>query len=104
MIDFKKIIKAGVHFGHQKSRWCNRMAPFIWGHKSQIHLIDVSKTAIQLERAARFLQEVAARGEKILWVGTKKPAQDIMNEIANRLRMPVVSHRWVGGTLSNFVQ
>lgn len=104
MFDLKNFIQAGVHFGHQKSRWHPRMARYIWGHKNQIHLIDVSKTAIQLEKAARFLKEVAERGEKILWVGTKKPAQDIMNAIADRLRMPVVSHRWVGGTLSNFIQ
>ncbi len=104
MIDFKKLVKAGVHFGHQTSRWLPKMSPYIWGVKSNIHLIDVSKTAYQLEKSARFLQKVAGEGKQILWVGTKKAARVVIKDVATKLNMPYVNHRWVGGTLSNFAQ
>ncbi len=104
MIDFRQLVKAGVHFGHQTSRWCPKMAPFIWGHKNKVHLIDVSKTAFQLEKAAKFLEGVTADNGTILWVGTKKAAQNIVRDTANTLKMPYVNHRWIGGTLSNFNQ
>ncbi len=104
MIDFKELVKAGVHFGHQASRWVPKMSPYIWGVKNKVHLIDVSKTAHQLERAAMFLQEVATENKQILWVGTKKPARGIVQSVATKLDMPYVNHRWVGGTLSNFAQ
>lgn len=104
MIDFKELIKAGVHFGHRRSVWSPRMAPFIWGYKNNVHLIDVSKTASQLEKAARFLEQVATEGKPILWVGTKKPAQPIIYATATKLGMPYVTHRWIGGTLSNYSQ
>ena len=104
MVDFKELIKAGVHFGHRRSVWSPRMAPFIWGFKNNVHLIDVSKTAHNLEQAAQFLVSVAADGKSILWVGTKKPAQAIIYAAANRLGMPYVTHRWIGGTLSNHSQ
>ncbi len=104
MIDFKKLIKAGVHFGHQASRWMPKMDPYIWGVKNKVHLIDVSKTAHQLEKAARFLQEVAGQGKQILWVGTKKPAREIMKQTATSFEMPYVDYRWIGGTLSNYAQ
>ncbi len=104
MIDFKKLIKAGVHFGHQASRWMPKMEPYIWGVKNKVHLIDVSKTAHQLEKAAQFLQEVAAEGKQILWVGTKKPARGIIKETAVSFNMPYVDYRWIGGTLSNYAQ
>lgn len=100
-VDFKELVKAGVHFGHQTSRWCPKMAPYIWGYKNNVHLIDVSKTAYQLEQAAQFLEGIAAEGKTILWVGTKKPAQAIVQALAAKLGMPFVNHRWVGGTLSN---
>ena len=104
MIDLKKLVKAGVHFGHQASRWVPKMSPYIWGVKNKIHLIDVSKTAHQIERAANFLQHVSADGKQILWVGTKKPARSVVESVAKKTGMPYVSHRWVGGTLSNFGQ
>lgn len=100
-VDFKELVKAGVHFGHQTSRWCPKMAPYIWGYKNNVHLIDVSKTAHQLEKAAQFLEGIAAEGKNILWVGTKKSAQAIVQAMATKLDMPFVNHRWVGGTLSN---
>jgi small subunit ribosomal protein S2 len=80
------------------------MEPYIWGHKNNVHLIDVSKTAFQLEKAAKFLEGVAAEGKSILWVGTKKAAQDSVRSAAEHLNMPYVNHRWIGGTLSNFSQ
>ena len=100
----RTLIQAGAHYGHKASRWFPKMAPYIWGQKNNIHLIDVSITARQLERAGRFLEEVASQGKTILWVGTKKPAQDIIRSTAARLNMPCVVHRWIGGTLSNFGQ
>ena len=66
MIDFRKLVKAGVHFGHQTSRWMPKMFPYIWGVKNKVHLIDVSKTAYQLERAASFLKAVSSEGKQIL--------------------------------------
>lgn len=104
MINLEKLYKAGVHFGHQKRRWCPKMAPYIWGYKNNVHLIDISKTAIQLEKAAKFLEEKVAQGSSVLWIGTKKPAQDIVKSTAVALDMPFVNHRWIGGTLSNFAQ
>lgn len=101
---YKKLIEAGVHFGHQASRWSPKMHQYIWGTKNKIHLIDVSQTAYQLERSAAFLKEVAAKGQQILWVGTKKSAQNVVRDIASKFDMPYVDHRWVGGTLSNFSQ
>jgi small subunit ribosomal protein S2 len=103
-IDLKALIKAGVHFGHQASRWSPKMNPYIWGHRRGVHLIDVSKTAYQLEKAAKFLEEIAASGKSILWIGTKKPAQEIIANVAKAVDMPYVNHRWIGGTLTNFPQ
>ena len=80
------------------------MDPYIWGSKNNVSLIDVSKTAYQLEKAAKFLESIAAEGKTILWVGTKKPAQDVISSVATALNMPSVTHRWIGGTLSNYSQ
>lgn len=104
MIDFRKLVEKGVHFGHQTSRWCPKMKPYIWGHKNKTHLIDVSKTAFLLEKSARFLEDVASKGQTILWVGTKRSAQDVVGDVADQLGMPRVTHRWVGGTLTNQAQ
>lgn len=104
MIEFRELIQAGLHFGHQKSRWCPKMAPYIWGHRNGVHLIDVSKIAFNLEKAANFLDTVAAKGETILWVGTKKSAKTMIESIGQNLNMPYVSHRWLGGTITNFYQ
>ena len=103
-VDLKQMLEAGVHFGHRTSRWSPKMRPFIWGAKNKIHLIDISKTALLLERAGTFLKEVTSTGGKILFVGTKKAAQDIVLASANRTQMPYVTNRWVGGTLSNYEQ
>ncbi len=101
---FRKLAEAGVHFGHETSRWCPKMSPYIWGTKNHVHLIDVSKTENQLKKAAKFLEQVAANGEQVLWVGTKKAAQDVLTTTAKSLDMPYVCQRWVGGTLSNYTQ
>ena len=101
MIDLKSLVKAGVHFGHQSSRWCPRMAGYIWGQKNGVHLIDISKTAIQLERASKFLENTIKEGKTVLWIGTKKPAQATIREAADVAGMPFVTHRWIGGTLTN---
>ncbi|MEW5972115.1 MAG: 30S ribosomal protein S2, partial [Pseudomonadota bacterium] len=100
----KKLIENGVHFGHQIQRRDPRMDPFIWGKKNGVHLIDVSKTVHQLERAAQFLEAVASEGKQILFVGTKRPAQGIIEETAKKLNCPFSATRWVGGTLSNYPQ
>lgn len=101
MIDFRVLVKAGVHFGHQKMRWCPKMEQYIWGYKNNVYLIDVSKTASQLEKASLFLHDIASQGKSVLWIGTKKAARDIVQETATGLGMPYVVHRWIGGTLSN---
>ncbi len=101
MINFRELAKKGVHFGHQTSRWCPKMAPYIWGSKNKTHLISLEKTAHQLEKSATFLKSIAAEGKTILWVGTKKAAQDIVKNAAESINMPFVIRRWVGGTLSN---
>ncbi len=104
MLDLREMLKAGIHFGHRTARWCPKMRPFIWGAKNKVHLIDVSKTAILLEKAGNYLKAVVAEGGTLLWVGTKKPAQVSIQKIATDLQMPYVINRWVGGTLSNFEQ
>lgn len=104
MVDLKELVRCGVQFGHQTWRWSPRMAKYIWGQKDGVHLIDVSKTAQQIERSAQFLESVAAEGKQILWVGTKKAARGIIGDIGTRLNCPHVNNRWVGGTLTNFSQ
>ncbi|MBA3751179.1 30S ribosomal protein S2 [Candidatus Dependentiae bacterium] len=101
MIDLRLLIKNGVHFGHQTARWSPQMKPYIWGSKNDIHLIDVSKTAAGLERAAKFLEQVASEGRTILWVGTKKAAQDAIEYAAQETNSPLVKYRWVGGAFTN---
>jgi len=104
MIELKKLIEAGVHFGHKASRWHPKMEPFIWGKRNNIHLINVRSTGERLEKAAQFLESVAAQKKTILWVGTKKAAQEAMIQVGKRTNSPYVIHRWIGGTLTNFSQ
>jgi len=104
MIDFRQLIDVGLHFGHQKSRWCPKMQPYIWGHRGGVHLIDISKTAYALQKTATFLESVVARGETILWVGTKKTAKDTIAIVGQATNMPYVNYRWVGGTITNYHQ
>ena len=104
MINLKELLDAGVHFGHRTSRWSPKMRPFIWGARNKVHLIDISKTAFLLERAGKFVKELAANGGSFLFVGTKKAAQGLVRQSATSLGMSFVVHRWIGGTLSNFEQ
>jgi small subunit ribosomal protein S2 len=101
---FGELVKAGVHFGHQKSRWCPKMKQYIWGYKNGVHLINVALTADHLRKAEKFLETVAAEGKTVLWVGTKKAASKSIMEIGTRLNQPFVNHRWLGGTLLNWSQ
>jgi small subunit ribosomal protein S2 len=103
-IDLRKLIEAGVHFGHQTWRWCPKMKPYIWGEKNSIHLIDVSKTARQMEKAGHFLRDIASKGKPILWVCTKEAGKGIVEKRALELTNPYVTGHWVGGTLTNFPQ
>ena len=104
MLELKSLVKAGVHFGHQVAKWNPKMSPYVWGIKNNIHLIDVSKTAWKLDRAAKFLEDIVAEGKSILWVGTKKQAQSSILKAGTDLKMSYVQHRWIGGTLTNYYQ
>ncbi len=101
-ISLRDLLDAGVHFGHQTRRWNPRMKPYIFGQKNGIHIINLQQTAIQLARACAFVSEAVAKGEKILFVGTKRQASDIVAESARAAGQYYVSHRWLGGMLTNF--
>ncbi|HWP29326.1 MAG TPA: 30S ribosomal protein S2 [Chloroflexota bacterium] len=101
-ISMKVLLEAGVHFGHQTRRWDPRMRPFIFTERNGIHIIDLQQTVRRLEEAMTFVRDVAARGGTILYVGTKKQAQETIQEEATRAGMPYVIQRWLGGTLTNF--
>jgi small subunit ribosomal protein S2 len=100
----KELLEAGVHFGHKTSKWCPKMKPFIWGAKNKVYFIDVAKTAFILNKACEQVKTIAANGGKILWVGTKVSAQKSIKMAGEELDMPTVSHRWIGGCLTNFEQ
>lgn len=101
-ITMKQLLEAGVHFGHQTRRWNPKMKPFIFGERNGIHIIDLQQTLKYFEIAYEFAKSVTAEGGKILFVGTKKQAQDAIKEEAQRCGMPYVNFRWLGGTLTNF--
>jgi small subunit ribosomal protein S2 len=98
----KQLLEAGVHFGHQTSRWNPKMKPYIFGARNGIYIIDLQRTVKLFEEAYNFLVELAAQGGQILFVGTKKQAQDAVREEADRCGMFYVNTRWLGGTLTNF--
>lgn len=102
-IQMKTLLEAGVHFGHQTRRWDPRMKPFIFTERNSIHIIDLQQTVRRLEEAMAFARDLSARGGAILFVGTKKQAQEAIQEEAVRCGMPYVSQRWMGGMLTNFV-
>ncbi len=103
-LDLEKFIDNHVQFGHKSSSRHPGMNQYIWGRRNDIYLIDVSKTAHQLQKAAEFLKATAASGKSILVVGTKKAAQPAVEKIAKELGIPHVTHRWIGGTLTNYRQ
>jgi len=101
-IGVKELLDAGVHFGHQTKRWNPRMKPFIFDARNGIHIIDLSKTLNQLEAACNFLFGTVSKGGKVLFVGTKKQAQQAVKETAKESGQYYVTERWLGGTLTNF--
>src|SRR3989338_7244836 len=98
----KKLLESGVHFGHQTKRWNPKMKRFIFGERSGIYIIDLEKTIEHLNHARDFIHDIAARGGNILFVGTKKQAQEVVEEAAQKSGMFFVKHRWLGGLLTNF--
>lgn len=98
----KQLLEAGVHFGHQTKRWNPKMAPFIFGARNGIYIIDLEKTVEYLQRAREFLKDLTRKGEVVLFVATKKQAQAIIVEQAKHCGIYYVSHRWLGGLLTNF--
>jgi small subunit ribosomal protein S2 len=98
----KQLLEAGVHFGHQTRRWNPKMAPYIFMERNGIYIIDLQKTVRKLEDAYSFVKSVVAEGQTILFVGTKKQAQEAVAEEAERCNMYFVNQRWLGGTLTNF--
>lgn len=98
----KKLLECGVHFGHQTRRWNPKMRRFIFGERSGIYIIDLEKTIEYLNTARDFVRTVAAKGGRILFVGTKKQAQDVVKSEAIRCEMPYINNRWMGGLLTNF--
>ena len=98
----QQLLEAGVHFGHLKKKWNPKMLPYIFAEKKGIHIIDLNKTVECLQETAVALKQIARSGKKILFVGTKKQAKDIVNESARRINMPFVTERWLGGMLTNF--
>jgi small subunit ribosomal protein S2 len=101
-ITMKELLEAGVHFGHQTRRWNPRMKEYIFGERNGIHIIDLQKTLKMFREAARFVSELSGQGRSILFVGTKRQAQEAVAEEAQRCGMFYVNHRWLGGTLTNW--
>jgi len=102
VITMKELLEAGVHFGHQVHRWNPKMKPYIFGARNGIHIIDLQKTVQLIEEAYKFIRSTVAEGKKVLFVGTKKQAQEAVKEEAIRCGMFYVVNRWLGGTLTNF--
>ncbi|MBL7750859.1 MAG: 30S ribosomal protein S2 [Chitinophagaceae bacterium] len=98
----QQLLEAGVHFGHLKKKWNPKMLPYIFAEKKGIHIIDLNKTTECLQESAAALKAIARSGKKILFVGTKKQAKDIVTESARKVNMPFVTERWLGGMLTNF--
>ena len=101
-VTMRQMLEAGVHFGHQTRFWNPKMAPFIFGHRNKIHIINLEKTLAMYQESLKFARQLAANRGMILFVGTKRQARDIVREEAQRCQMPFVDHRWLGGMLTNF--
>jgi len=102
VISMKSLLEAGVHFGHQTHRWNPKMARYIYGSRNNIHIIDLQKTVRELKKAFAYVKSVAAGNQSVLFIGTKKQAQDAIVSEAKRCASPFVAERWLGGTLTNF--
>ena len=101
-VTMRQMLEAGVHFGHQTRYWNPKMAPYIFGHRNKIHIINLEKTLSLYQDALKFARTLAANRQSILFVGTKRQARDIVREEAMRCQMPFVDYRWLGGMLTNF--
>lgn len=101
-VGMRDMLEAGVHFGHQVHRWNPKMRPYLWGQKNGIHIINLQKTVGCFRAAIDYMTSIAKEGQKILYVGTKRQAQEIIEQEASRARQPFVVNRWLGGMLTNF--
>ena len=101
-VTMRQMLEAGVHFGHQTRYWNPKMAPFIFGHRNKIHIINLERTLSMYQEALKFSRQLAANRGNLLFVGTKRQAREIIREEALRCQMPFVDHRWLGGMLTNF--
>ena len=101
-VTMREMLEAGVHFGHQTRFWNPKMAPFIYGHRNKIHIINLEKTLPKFEEAMKFVRKLSGKRGTILMVGTKRQARDVINMEAHRSGMPFVDQRWLGGMLTNF--
>src|ERR1041385_8970436 len=101
VVSMKSLLEAGVHFGHQTHRWNPKMSRYIYGSRNNIHIIDLQKTVRELKKALAFLKSIAESQKEILFIGTKRQAQDAIAQEAKRCGMPYVAERWLGGTLTN---
>ena len=101
-VTMRQMLEAGVHFGHQTRYWNPKMAPYIFGHRNKIHIINLEKTLALYQEALKFVRQLTANKGTILFVGTKRQAREILHEEAVRCNMPYVDHRWLGGMLTNF--
>ncbi len=101
-ITMREMLEAGVHFGHQKRFWNPKMKQYIFGERHKIHIINLEQTVVLYQEAVNFLSKIASKKGKILFVGTKKAAQEVIKEEATRAGMPYVNHRWLGGMLTNY--
>ena len=100
--NFDQLLEAGAHFGHLKRKWNPAMAPYIYMERNGIHIIDLNKTAVKIDEAAEALKNLARSGRKVLFVGTKKQAQEVVAAHAQEVAMPYITERWAGGMLTNF--
>jgi small subunit ribosomal protein S2 len=100
--NFDQLLEAGCHFGHLKRKWNPAMAPYIFMERNGIHIIDLNKTVLKIDEAAEALKNIAKSGRKVLFVGTKKQAQEVVAECAQAVQMPYITERWAGGMLTNF--
>lgn len=101
-LSLQEMLKRGVHFGHQARRWHPKMKPYIFSIRSGIHIIDLEKTAERLRVAYEFLQSIAKSGGTVLFIATKRQAKAVVEQVAREVKMPYVTERWLGGTLTNF--
>lgn len=103
-VDLKELLEAGSHFGHQTTRWNPKMRPYIFAAKDGVHIFDLAKTKEGLEEAAAYIEAAVAKGGKVLFLGTKKQAKEIVENAAKKAQMPYVIERWMGGTITNWEQ